>query len=236
MRSQKTLKYLFTALCSLLLCGGTASAQQADTTAVPDTVHHEVLPHQLTLGADISAPLRNALYHDRTYYELAASYFLHNELYLDAEAGWGTAKVNYTDLNYTSTNTFVRAGFHRVLLPRETRDDWGGMLLGLQLGAASVSRSAGTYTVVDSFWGNTTGNVAPKNFGAVWFEVTGGVRVELVKGLMAGWNIRGKFMLNAKSFNELSPLFIAGYGRGDKNAVFDANFYMAYALRWKRKG
>jgi hypothetical protein len=66
-------------------------------------------------------------------------------------------------------------------------------------------------------------------------ELTGGMRVELVKGLMAGWNLRGKFMMNGKSFKDLSPLNIAGYGKGDKNAAFDFNVYMSYAIRWKKK-
>jgi hypothetical protein len=66
-------------------------------------------------------------------------------------------------------------------------------------------------------------------------EVTGGMRVELVKGLMAGWNVRGKFLLNTADFRDLAPLYVAGYGRGEKNAVFDFNLYLGYAIRWRKK-
>ena len=39
-------------------------------------------------------------------------------------------------------------------------------------------------------------------------------------------NLVGKFVMNGKSFRDLSPLFIAGYGKGDKNANFDFNLYI----------
>jgi hypothetical protein len=61
------------------------------------------------------------------------------------------------------------------------------------------------------------------------------MRVELAKGLLAGWNLRGKFLMNGRSFKDLAPLNIAGYGKGDKNANFDFNLYLAYAIRWNRK-
>jgi hypothetical protein len=42
-------------------------------------------------------------------------------------------------------------------------------------------------------------------------------------------------MMNGKSFSNLSPLYIEGYGEGDKNAVFDFNVYATYSFRWQRK-
>jgi len=56
--------------------------------------------------------------------------------------------------------------------------------------------------------------------------------VEIFKGLFAGWTIRGKFRLNQAPFRELPPAYIAGYGKGDKNAIFDFGFYINYAIRW----
>ena len=60
------------------------------------------------------------------------------------------------------------------------------------------------------------------------------MRVELFKGLFAGWNMRAKFLMNGRSFKDDAPLYIAGYGKGDKGAVFDFNLYISYGIRWKR--
>lgn len=233
---RSTLGSIFIALCSVVCMAISATAQQADTTTMPNTqAQQPPLRRQLNVGADVSAPFRNALLEGRIGYELAADYFLKNEIYLAMEAGWGSSNVNYPDLKYSTTNAFVRAGFNKMLLPRDNPEDWGGMMLGMRLAAANISRSAAQYTIEDSLWGNVVGNSNSKNFGGYWAEITAGVRVELLRGMLAGWNIRGKFLLNSKDFSDLSPLHIAGYGRGDKNAVFDINFYLSYAVRWKRK-
>jgi hypothetical protein len=233
MSIQKTLGYLFAGAFSLLtlVVYGQADStnSRADSTAKQQPTHR-----QLTIGFDVSAPIKNALQSSRTGYELCADYYLRNELYLALEGGWGSSNVAYPDLKYTANSYFARVGFHRFLFPRETPNDWGGMLLGLRLGYAGVNRGAATFTIIDSVWGNATSAQPSKTFGAYWIELNGGVRVELYKGIMAGWTLRGKFLMNGKSFADLAPLYVAGYGRGDKNAVFDINFYISYALRQRR--
>ena len=237
-----TLKYLFTTLisCVLLVMAGAAYGQaSADTAALADTLapepkHKDTAGHQLTLGFDIVHPVENYFNKNQQGYEFAAEYYLHNEIYAAAEGGWGSSSVDYSDLKYSTKNSFYRIGLNKILLARDGPADWGGMFMGLRLGFANIQRSAATYTVVDSLWGNSTGAIADKTLNSYWMEINGGVRVELVKGLMAGWTVRGKFMLNSKQLQDLAPLYIAGYGRGDKNAVFDFNFYVSYAIRWKR--
>jgi hypothetical protein len=52
---------------------------------------------------------------------------------------------------------------------------------------------------------------------------------------MAGWNLRGRFLLNETSFRELRPVFIAGYGRGDRSLILDFNVFLSYSIRWGAK-
>jgi hypothetical protein len=220
----------------MALLPGTAMAQ-ADTAQGGDTVVARIQPgkHQLTLYVDLVNPIINLMGDSRNGYEFSADYFWKNELYFVAEGGFGSSKANYDNLKYEASSSFLRLGFNKVLLPRDRPDDWSGMLLGLRLGAAAISRTTAAYVVTDTVWGSTSGTVGGKNFGGYWMEVTGGMRVELVKGLMAGWNVRGKFLLNTADFRDLAPLYVAGYGRGEKNAVFDFNLYLGYAIRWRKK-
>ncbi len=223
----------------MLCAAARVSAQAADTTAT-DTVAAAAprKPHagrQLCIGVDLVHPVANFFSTNRYGYEFHADFYTRNELYLAAEAGWGGSTVDYTDLKYTTNNHFLRFGFNRSILSRDRPNDWDMLFIGFRAAVADVNRGVATFTVIDSVWGNSTGNSAAKSFLACWAEVTGGMRVEFWKGIYAGWNVRGKFMLNSRSFNDLAPLNIAGYGKGDKNVAFDLNVYLSYGIRWKRK-
>ena len=190
---------------------------------------------QLRFNVDISKPIINSYRGDREDYEFAVDYYFKRDLYFVAEAGWGSASIDYPDLKYNSRNSFFKLGIDRSLLARAFAKDWDIAMVGIRYGMAPIKRGQATYTVVDSFWGNNTGFIEETDLTCHWIELTGGVRVELYRGLFAGWNVYGKFRVNSNSFKELPPSYIAGYGKGDKNTAFDFNFYLSYALRWRRE-
>ena len=217
-------------------------AQTADTVVATDSAglqkvkKKDLAGHQLTIDIDLVHPVLNSLVTDRFGYEFGLDYYMHNDLYLVAEGGWGGSTVDYSDLKYSTTNNFFRFGFNRSLLTRDRPTDWDMMFIGFRAGFADVNRGPATFTVLDSVWGNLTGTAKSKTFQAYWGELVAGMRVEFVKGLFGGWTARGKILFNGKSFNDLSPLYVAGYGKGDKNVAFDFNVYVSYGIRWKRRG
>jgi len=245
MSTQRNCKYVFILITfSLLVLLGSKSvyAQAADTTATDSTAHKvkkkETAGRQLNVGVNLVRPAMNFFTPDLFGYEFEWDYYTKNEFYLAGEGGWGGSWVNYTNplLQYTTKNEFLSFGFNKSLLPRDRPTDWDMMFIGMRVGVAPVKRSPVSYTILDSVWGNTPDTTTKgQNFTAIWAELTGGMRVELFKGLMAGWNFRGRFLLNAKSFDVLAPIYIAGYGRGDKDVAFDFNVYLSYGIRWKRR-
>lgn len=232
------LKYIFTSL-SLLLA--TLSFAQTDSTAKADSTSDKKpvvkmhVGHQLRFSYDISQPIINSFVNTRQSQEFQIDYYVKKEMYAVVEGGWGSANDNYTDLSYKSSNSFFRIGFDKCVLQRLFPGDWDMAFIGLRYGIASINRGDATYTTHDTLWGNTLGAVPSASSVAQWVEITGGVKVELVKGIYAGWNIRGKFLMNKGSFAALPPSFISGYGKGEKNSIFDFNFYISYAIRWKEK-
>ncbi len=208
----------------------------ADTVSDSKVKKPDSASHQLAIGIDLVRLGANNYYTDRTGYEFQVDYYFKNEFYLTAEGGWGNSKVNYTDLKYTTSNPFIQLGFNKSILARDSWKDWDMMMMGIRAGFAPINRSSVSYMITDSVWGNTSLQSLPgKNYNAFWLELTGGMRVEIFKGLYAGWNLRGKFIMNGKSFRELAPLYIAGFGRGDKGANFIFNLYLGYAIRWEKK-
>jgi hypothetical protein len=246
MSTQSICRFIYILIFSLIVALGVPAYAQVDTTrpdpARTDTTlkpkerRPEFGGHQLTIGFDIFQPIINHYQGDRHAFELEADYYYRDQYYFVAEGGWGGANVNYPDLKYNTTNTFVRLGINKNVMSRDRPSDWDMMFIGARIGTAAVSRSSASYTTTDSVWGNTAGTVGPSTFSAYWMEITGGMRVEVFKGFSAGWTIRGKFLLSHGAFKDLPPLYIAGYGKGDNNAIFDANLYISYSIRWKRPG
>ncbi len=233
-------RYLFVLVLSVFT-GGAVYAQQADSAATeadadePPARKKYIGSHQLTVGVDVFHPVMNNLRADRWTYEGELSYYLKNEYCLVADGGWGGSDVNYADLKYSTTNYFTRLGFNKSILYRESAKDWDMMFIGLRAAGAGITRSSASYSTTDSVWGNVSGVTGGQSFAAIWAEVTTGMRVELFRGLMAGWNLRGKFLMNGRSFDDLAPMHIAGFGKGDKTANFDFNLYLCYAIRWDRR-
>ncbi len=234
----RTSKYIFILFSFLLVFSSHNLLAQSttDTTSSEDTVKKPKINygHQVAVSFDVAQILYNNMLSYRKGYELAAEYYMKDELYLVAEGGWGSSNIYYTDLAYTTTNNFFRLGINRSLLERASLKDWDMMFIGLRFGMAFIDRSAGSYNISDTLWGNSSGTIPAKNLTAYWAEVTGGMRLELVKGFYIGYNIRGRFLMDVKALKDLAPQFIAGYGRGDKSSVFDFNLYLTYGIRWNK--
>jgi len=187
---------------------------------------------QLRFNFDISRPVINLTQDTKKSYEAGVDFYVRKEVYAVAEGGFGSAIYEYPDLSYRSNSSFFRVGIDKSLIKRLAGNDWDAAFIGARYCMAFINRQEASYTIVDSLWGNTSGIIPAHSFTAHWAEVTGGVRVELLPHLMAGWNVRARFLLSDKAFRELSPVFIAGYGKGDQTTQFDFNFYICYALRW----
>lgn len=229
----KQLLYISTLL--LIACTSQVQAQQDSTiTKKKKAKKVQATENQVRFGIDISKPIENAFLKNRTGYEFQADYYYKNDVYFTLEGGFGGSNYDYDNLSYTSTNGFFRVGVDKGLLRRIGGSDWDMAFVGARYGMAIINRSEGNYLIVDPLWGNSTGTVPAKSFTGHWAELNAGVRVELFKGIFAGWNVRGKFLINQGQFKELPPSYVAGYGKGDKNTVFDFNFYISYALRWNK--
>lgn len=189
--------------------------------------------HQLRFGIDIARVIINQLQDERSSYEFELDYYFKKEIYFVAEGGFGTADLNNSNvLSYKTNSAFARVGINKSLLPRERPGDWDMAFIGLRYGVGFINRGAASYTIADSVWGSVAGTVPAEQMTAHWAEITAGVRVEFIKSIFIGWNVRGKFLLNGNSFGDLPPYYIAGYGKGEKNTIFDFNVFLSYAIRW----
>jgi hypothetical protein len=221
---------LFIPVFLLLSAGVSAQTDSSKKKKVPE--HYG---HQLRLSFDISKPVINQLQNTRKSYEFALDYYHRNEIYFVLEGGFGSAGYHYPDLSYDTRNSFIRLGFDKTLIKRIGNKDWDMAFFGLRYGLGLIRRDAATYTIGDSVWGTSFASIEPANQTAHWVELTGGIKVELLPDFMVGWNLRGRFLMNETSFRDLKPVYIAGFGRGDKSTILDFNVFVSYDIRWGGK-
>jgi hypothetical protein len=215
-----------------LLLSFTAFAQDDDDTT--DVVKVTDSFSQVRFGIDIAKPIMYSFNSDRKSIELEADYYWKKEMYLSADAGWGSSKLNDTALSFSTSNIFFKAGLNKSMLNRVLPNDFDMAFIGFRYGIAFIDRGEAFFRTRDAFWGETTGIIPGTNMTAHWAEVVAGTKLEIFKGIFVGWTVKGKFLLNKTTFRELPPAHIAGYGAGDKNSIFDFNFYLSYAIRWRR--
>ncbi len=204
-----------------------SSGQKKDIPSLPYV-------HQLRIGFDISRIAFNLMYPSKTAYEIQVDYALKGKSYIAWEGGLGSGKINYDNLKYTNSGFFMRLGIDQSLMDRLHTFDFDNAFIGVRYGAATGKRNEAEYYVPSPFGQGSSGTIPAQNYFVHWGEITAGIKVEFWNGFFAGWNLRGKFLINSGVFKELAPNYIPGYGKGDKSTVFDFNLYISYALRWDR--
>lgn len=186
------------------------------------------------LGIDVANAFSSPFSSKRSNYEFQLEAYYKKSISWIMEGGVGSSSVKGDKLTYTSQNQFIRLGLDQTFFNKEFRGDFDNAFVGVRYGYSRVQRSAATYFIEDAIWGNQEGSIVAKKFSAHWIELTGGFRMELVKNIFAGWNIRMKTLLNAKTFEQLPPGYMAGYGRGDKTTAFSYNLYILYGFGKRR--
>lgn len=214
-------------MLGLVITGGNIYAQDSVKVKEPAFTYFKI-------GVDVANLITSPLSTSRSNYEFQLEAYYKKSLSWIIETGFGSSSVKSEKLIYTSRNQFVRLGLDQTFFNKEFKGDFDNAFVGVRYGLSRVQRNAATYFIEDAIWGNQQGVIDANKFAAHWIELTGGFRMELVKNVFAGWNIRMKTLLNPKRFEQLPPGYLAGYGRGDKNTAFSYNLYLLYGFGKRR--
>ncbi len=186
------------------------------------------------LGIDLSKIVVSPLAKNYNAYEFTFDAHYKKDLFLVADFGFGNSEVSNQNMDFKSKNIFGRIGLDKTFFNQEFKGDMDNAFIGLRYGFGIVNRGEANYYIKDTVWGNTAGTMPPSNFIAHWLELGGGFRIEIVKNIFLGWNVRAKTFINPKKFEELPPSYLAGYGRSEKNTAFGYNFYLMVGFGQKR--
>ncbi len=237
-------------LVLMLLQALTGSGQDVvrDTTKKSDI-------YGLRVGIDLSRPLLTLLNEDYQGLEIVGDYRISEDLYLAAELGNESRRVeevldNADGINRITLYDIESAGSYLKLgVDYNTYTNWYGMnnsiLIGARYAFSTFKNTLDNYRYFDSnrYW-SPNDFVAGSEFvgeytglNASWLELLAGVKAELFANFYLGASIRLNVLITDKDSGAFKNIWIPGFNRKNDNSRigWGFNYTLSYLLPIYRK-
>ena len=169
------------------------------------------------IQADIASVVTSALSNGVTYsYEAGIQVDLKHKYYPVIELGFaGANKTTSENIGFITNAPFGKIGidFNILKKKKDSKPTNNLFLMGVRLGMTNFNYKLTNVTITDNYWGGSEVVLAGTNTTSkMWWEIVAGVRVEVVKNIYMGWNVRIKNLLSQDAVGVVSPWYIPGFG------------------------
>jgi len=127
----------------------------------------------------------------------------------------GADKTSINDYGFKTAGLFTKIGVdYNMLKPnRSGANIHKYFFVGARYGFSRFSYDVTNIVIDNGYW---SGYIY-RDFNDVkatkhWFEIVGGLHVEVLKNIYLGWNMRLKVQLGSEKYGEISPWYIPGIG------------------------
>jgi hypothetical protein len=215
-------KFTFSIVLLLVSFFGTAQEVKKTDSIAPKTERYGV-----RFGVDLFKLTRSFYEKDYRGLELVGDYRLTRRHYIAAEIGNENKTVDETQLNFTTSGTYIKAGFDY-----NAYQNWLGMenmiYVGLRYGASSFSQTLNSYTVYNTnpYFGEVETIFPNEKFSglsAQWIEVVAGVKAEVFNNVYVGFSFRLNNLVSNKKPETFDNLYIPGFNR-----TYDGKFGVGF--------
>jgi hypothetical protein len=224
---QQTYVYLI----SILLYFSSLTAKSEEKNNTSKTVS-EKWWSGLLVQADAVSLFNATLIKGDTYsMEGSAQLGIKKKIYPVFEIGLAGADKELKNLSHFKTNApFGRLGVDiNLLSPKKDAKPTNHLfLVGARLGFTNFSYDVNNVIIKDAYWKQSeVKDYLNENAGKIWYELVAGIRVEVMKNIYLGWNIRYRNLISKETAGLVSPWYIPGYGlNGSSNWGF--NYILGY--------
>ena len=209
---QRISNYIAITIIVLIINSFSVRAQQAEKV---DTIPWW---NGFRVELDIAAPIFSAIGLSESYTsEGAVQFNLKHKYFPVVELGVSGIrnKASVNGAKFSTDGMFGRIGADVNLLKYKPGKPFANnlFLVGGRVGMSSFSYDLMNITITDDYWGTTE----VRNFSNTpatkwWIEVVVGMRVEIVRNVFLGWNVRMKSLLGTNTEGKIYPYFVPGYG------------------------
>ena len=149
----------------------------------------------------------------------------------------GTAKFTsidadtiYNNSNYESSGSYYRVGADY----RISKSAKSFLFFGGKFGQAFMNEDV-QYQIFkipfnDVIVSNPIKDSYQRPLSPKWIELTPGVKVYIWKNFYMGYTIRLKFLIPSKKYKDYPPMYIPGYGVGNRNSNIGFSFHLMYRI------
>ena len=165
--------------------------------------------------------------------EIGAEFSLDLEIYKNIfpvfELGYSIMSEESDLFDYASGGPYARIGADYNLLPIKDRSVHHTIVIGFRYGISTFTHRAENAIVSSNYWGDLVIQSYENTLTGQWFELVGGIKVEVVPNLFLGWMVRYKILMNPDMDSLVTPQLVPGYGIGTS----DRGFGLSYSLFYK---
>ncbi|OIP83345.1 MAG: hypothetical protein AUK44_05430 [Porphyromonadaceae bacterium CG2_30_38_12] len=185
------------------------------------------------LDVDIVPLVSSFLYHGERYnYEAALVADMKHKYFPTIEIGYGGAnKSTLVGFHFKDAGVFTRLGvdFSLVKPPKDKKPSPNLFFAGMRLAFSTFTYSYSNLVIQDNYWGQqVTKDFNDIRASKLWFELTAGMRVEVVKNIFMGWTVRRKILLNQDELGNVYPWYIPGFGLKGEGQNWGVNYALCY--------
>ena len=196
--------------------------------------------HGIGLSHDL-APYVSAFFFNERRIELGFEGNISNVFFIQAEGGYSRMRSSMavrTPFTYTNTGTYLRIGFDYNLLHRSL--DKQAIFVGGRYGMANfqhsllVTSDTANFPSIDpqgaaAYWDGTN-FIEEKGLTRQWFELTGGLTVNIYRNFYSSVIFRYQFDLGGKDGEIVRAVDVPGLRRTDKSPNLVLNYKILYRL------
>ena len=220
-------------LCLLTLI---SQAQERNLKKKPKRTDNYIHMYGLRVGMDVSRSFQHLWNKGNRYgTEFSFDMELFPNFYPVVETGWEKLKIRQDYLDYSSAGSYTRIGFDYNMLVAENKKDRDIIFIGLRYGFNLANQNINSFHI-PNYWGDFNSSFPRQNYSAQWVEAVLGIKGEIFKNFFLGWSVRGRQKVGQKNFDLPHVYFDPGYGRAEKNFVFDFSYsiYYNFAIRFRK--
>jgi hypothetical protein len=201
-----------------------------------DQVHAQdtiLIPLKIKVGLEVSGPVIYLIEKNNLNVEGYISADLNEKM--SPVLGFGYLDYNYSQYNLTYLNkgVFVRAGVDFNLLSHEKSMGKYWIGVGLRYGLSRFTSEYPTF-YKENYWGITSSSISKKTNWGHFFEVSPGVRAEVLGNLSIGWSISLRLLLYTDTGKDFRPIYFPGFGNGGKTVTAGISYFIVWNIPYKK--
>lgn len=181
---------------------------------------------KIHVGTDIAIPVTSLIYKGYSGGSLVVDAEVFDNILFVFETGIQTYAIRKQVYDYNASGNFIKPGIDLNIFRKPHNNSQ--VLIGFRYAYATFDHSLPRLEA-NNYWGRQQLTFDSENINAHWFELLGGLRIEVFRHIFFGWTLRVQFP-EWTNKNTFTPLYIPGYNKNNNKAGVGFTYTVTYSF------